>query len=369
MRLRTLLVLFLLLSVNTLFGQVGLDELFMTKQNLIKQFPPDNRWVFLEVDPSFKLDFHSTDSFLSIGVCLKVKEKRLIAVDNRQHQLMVFEDSGKFKEAVGREGRGPGDLLYPTWMEIYQDNIYVDNNNGIEVFDGDLKFVRRIRSFLEIYRFTIADDFMYCTTRGVYKEKYPLFLKLNLHGGVEEAVYSPDLDDPLFKISKEGDILILNGQVILVPKHWNRMYVYDKQLKTLKKVSIKYKLLDLIQRWNQRNLRREQKNVLWFSNLTAAAKVFRGRIYLLFKLPRVEIIGVDTEGNIVEHFYNDKDLRYARWFDFVIQEEEGMPVFYVMGFAGDIQKKRGDLHEYDIFRLIPGGYKMKGMTNDNEKEK
>jgi hypothetical protein len=265
---------------------------------------------------------------------------------------LVFNQEGKFIKVIGRKGRGPGDIYFPIWMEIYKNDIYIKNNNGIDIFAEDSSYIKRIRTFFTFPRFIVADDSIYCVTRGMYREKFPLILKLNLKGNVIDAFYTPDLNDPLFKISKEGDVLIIGDEIAFVSNHWNRIYFFNRNSKALKRIKVKYELLDEVEKWNARNLNRKKKNVTWFSNMIASAKSYRGKIYLLVNNPRLEIISIDTAGNVREHFYNHDDFRFMRWFDFVVREEQGRLVFLVMGLSIGEEKKK-DLSEMNVYRLYP----------------
>jgi len=228
-----------ILSVMMVFLNVsflmGFNELLNMKLDLIKQFPPGKQWVYLEVDSSFALDSSSQESLIAMGSCLEIKNDRILILDNKNHKLLVFSGNGTFQKAVGKKGRGPGDIMYPYWMDLYKNKIYIKNNNGIDVFGEDLEFTKRVRPFIGIRKFIIVDDWIYCASLGIYKENYPLFLKLSMSGGVKEVVSTQDLQEPLFQVSKEGSLVTLDNQVVFVCKHWNRIYFYDKDTKFLKK--------------------------------------------------------------------------------------------------------------------------------------
>jgi hypothetical protein len=353
--------IFILFFLKGIFLRGYSDELFDMKLALSKQFPPDKTWIDLQVDPSFSLDATAKDSFIARGSCLKIKNDRIFILDNMRHKLLVFDIKGKFIKSLGQSGRGPGDIVYPYWMELYKNKIYIKNDNGIDIIGDDLKYISRVRPFLGFGKFVIVDDWIYCAPPEIYKKDYPLLLKLNMAGSIKTAVYSPDLQDPLFQVSKEGDLLILDDQLVFVCTHWNRLYFYDPKAGTLKKIKVNYDLLDKVEKWNQRNTNPYQRKNLWFSNMTASAKVFNRKVYLLLKVPRLEILGIDTQGNVIEHYFNNKDFSSMIWVDFVVQEkvekaEQGAqrnsPIFFVMGISG-AEKGEEKYLEMNVFRLIP----------------
>jgi hypothetical protein len=329
----------------------GFDELFEKKLKHIKEFKPAKHWLFVKFDDSFALKFAGSESFIKDVTCLRVKDNRILILDNHRNRLFVFDKNGNFVKTVGRRGRGPGDLHAPYWMDIYENNLYINNNNGIEIFGQDLKFIRRIRPFLLVWRFAVDDNSIYCSTKGTYKGDYPLIIKLNMNGGAEGAFKTEDLKDPLFQRSKFGHVVILDKQVVLVSKHWNRVYFYEKESKSLNRIKIDYGLLDKIEEWNQRRINKKRGIIRWFSNLIASAKSHRGKIYLLLKIPRLEIISIDNQGNIREHLFNDEDFRFMRWFDFDIEQKGEKLFFYVAGHSIGNEKKR-DLSEFTVHRVF-----------------
>jgi hypothetical protein len=344
------LSIFIFLFLST-FKLPGFDELFEKKLKHMGQFKPAKHWTFLQFDDSFSLIFTVPESFPKRITSLAIKDDKIIILDNNRNQVLVFDTYGSFLKSAGRKGRGPGDLDAPYWMDIYRNDLYIKNNNGIDVFGQDLKFIRRIRPFLLIKRFSIDDDYIYSSIRGSYKGNYPLLMKLNMHGGVEKVIYSEDLRDPLFQDSKVGHVITLDKRVVLVSKHWNRVYFYEKESGAVRKVKINYGLLDKIEQWNQRKMNRKPGNIKWYSNMIASARSHRGTIYLLLKIPRLEIISIDSRGNIREHFFNDDDFRFMRWFNFDIEQKGDKLFFYVAGYSKGTEKRR-ELSELSVYRVF-----------------
>jgi len=364
MKLKIILIS-ILFCLNTAMLQ-GFDNLFEKKLKHIKQFNPDKSWVPLKFDDSFSLNFKGSESFIKSIASIAVRNDKLFILDNLRDKLLTFDTNGNFLKSIGRRGRGPGDLHAPYWMEIYQKKIYIYNNNGIEIFGQNLNFVNRIRPFLQLRRFALDNESIYCSTKGSYKGKYPLLIKINMHGRVEETINCEDLKDPLFRISKLGHEITSKKQVVFVSKHWNRVYFYEKDSKSLKRVKINYGLLDKIEEWNDRKMNRKPGGMIWFSNMIAAARSHQGKIYLLLKIPRLEIISIDNKGNIQEHYFNNEDFRFMRWYDFDIEQKKEQLYFYVSG--GSIgEEKRSGLSEDSVYRVVVPVNRMTGAHNEQSK--
>ena len=76
------------------------------------------------------------------------EEGNIYVCDQNEHKISVFDKSGKYKYAVGREGKGPGDLMRPMSVKVFKDKIYVDDNinSRISIFKKGGKFDKIIQS-------------------------------------------------------------------------------------------------------------------------------------------------------------------------------------------------------------------------------
>jgi hypothetical protein len=149
-----------------------------------------------------------------------------------------------------------------------------------------------------------------------------------------------------------------------IPKSWNTIYIYDENLKPLKRMKINYPLLDKIEEWNDiPGYNKDEKSArTWGSNIYSSVKVFGDKIYLLLNLPRLEILEINPEGDIVNHFCNEKDFRLMRFSDIDIQKEDGRTVFYIMGYS--IADEETEMDEYNVYRLT---YKTEVNIKDKKK--
>lgn len=67
---------------------------------------------------------------------------RLFTLDTRKKQVLVFSDTGKFVRAIGRDGRGPGEFMRPSNLDIIDDRLAVSQFSGrVSLFDTSGTFL------------------------------------------------------------------------------------------------------------------------------------------------------------------------------------------------------------------------------------
>lgn len=317
-----------------LIGQslFGFDKLLEHKLKLLKQYVPTKSAQPVTFDESFSLKYTTSDSFLKRPICIEFHDEKLFILENNLHKMVVFNKSGEFVRKFGGPGQGPGDIYYPAWFDIQKDKLYIKNNNGIDIFGIDYTYLERVRLFLSVFTFSIADDHIYTVSRGVYRERYPFMVKYNLKGKIEEAYYDKSFERSHFRYDNRGYIAPVGNDVVFIPRHYNKLYICNTEQGTIKIKKIKYKLLDEIGSWNDKKDIKHTRERQWFANMVASAKVHDGKLFVLLEIPRLEIIGIDLEGNVTSHFYDDRVFKLMRWRDFTIESRGDKLVFYVMGF-------------------------------------
>jgi 6-bladed beta-propeller len=89
---------------------------------------------------------------------------KLFLSDIGVSDIKMFNQEGKFIKKFGIEGRGPGDLLSPTWMNISNDNlvVYEIGNRRFSYFSMDGKFIKIVKPKPKlkgmIYKMRALDD-------------------------------------------------------------------------------------------------------------------------------------------------------------------------------------------------------------------
>jgi hypothetical protein len=83
--------------------------------------------------------------FQWVGVAVD-SSGQIYVTDAMDYSLKKFDADGKLLQKAGRKGQGPGEFLAPRLLARSYDHLFVTDQSipGIQVFDHDLKFVRRI---------------------------------------------------------------------------------------------------------------------------------------------------------------------------------------------------------------------------------
>lgn len=334
---------------------LSVDKLTQYKLDLLKKYKPEKNWISLEWDKSFSLNYTSPDSFLKAPTCMKLNNEKIYITDNLQHKLKIYSKEGDFLKSFGQHGKGPSDLLFPYWLEFQKDMVFINSDNGIDIFDQNLKFLKRIKIFLTAKRFFVIKNHVYFGFFGILKGKYPFFIKKDVDGKVIGQVFEDDLEKDDFLKRIKADIFIdsADGKIFAAPMHWNKIYVYNEKLELLKKIRLDYSLLDKIEKWNDIPDFNKKKNSrrIWPCNILAGFKIFEGKLYLFLQLPKLEILVLDTHGNIENHFYNNNDFQFMWWRDFDIQREKEGIVFYILGYS--MSDEKPEMQDFNVFRMLP----------------
>ena len=84
------------------------------------------------------------------GACV-LQDGRIVVCDTHYHRVVVFEPTGQVAAMFGREGRGPGEFIYPVAVaKDDQENLYIGeygSNDRVQKFTRDGKFLLAFGSF------------------------------------------------------------------------------------------------------------------------------------------------------------------------------------------------------------------------------
>jgi len=100
--------------------------------------------AFLFNEPQYLLDHTGIFRPKVRGAALYTASQRIIISDTDEHRVLIFHEN-KLERAVGQLGEGPGDLQYPTKLQVLGDTLYVTENNYISAFTLSGDFQRKIK--------------------------------------------------------------------------------------------------------------------------------------------------------------------------------------------------------------------------------
>jgi hypothetical protein len=91
-------------------------------------------------DPEKEASYFPKGAWLSVDAA-----GNLIVSDIGNRRVQMFDKNGAFVRAIGRQGQGPGEYMFPGGIYFDADgNIWVDGGRGMVVFSKDGLFVRNV---------------------------------------------------------------------------------------------------------------------------------------------------------------------------------------------------------------------------------
>ncbi len=115
----------------------GKGNVFVTDSQLAKLF-------IIRKDSQFAEPF-ALDSELKqpTGITIEPESGDIYLVDTAQHQILVFDDSGKLINRIGKHGILPGEFNYPTLISQRYGTLFVTDalNFRIQLFDLDGEYI------------------------------------------------------------------------------------------------------------------------------------------------------------------------------------------------------------------------------------
>ncbi len=144
--------------------------LLLGNQNLFSSTKPQINVVLSEVLSIGSLE----DDILFQWAGVAVDEKDNIYVsDAMDYKIKKFDASGNLIASAGGRGEGPGEFLSPRSLAYSHNKVYVidENIRGIQVFDDQLNFIKRIPFRIAITDIEIdAEDGIYSASLSYQKQ-------------------------------------------------------------------------------------------------------------------------------------------------------------------------------------------------------
>ena len=89
------------------------------------------------------------------------RQKKYYILDRHlQKALFVFDEEGKFRNRIGRRGRGPGEFIEPTDFIVSDSTVTVFDMFGHKLlyYNPDGTFIRSVRLPYSIYEIESGGD-------------------------------------------------------------------------------------------------------------------------------------------------------------------------------------------------------------------
>ena len=184
----------------------------------------------LEEDLSIGNDEDENYLFYHAGQVEVDEQGNIYVIDTRNYRVQVFDDHGKYRMTIGRDGQGPGEFEIPVRIRINENtrNIYVqDQAYTIEIFDDKGEHIDALHlsdSLKEFWLFS-DDNFIAIVSKRKNTLEYTHILcTLDSSGQLKKNyTQAPFVSG---KIGNSGLLSTPFNNVLLLSKLDNRTYVY-----------------------------------------------------------------------------------------------------------------------------------------------
>ena len=169
------------------------------------------------------------------------EDGKVYVVDSGNHQLVVFDASGKVWRTIGRKGQGPGELVSPTDMGFLKDGSLLvadSGNRRVQRLDAEGSYLAQIKIADHALGFLIVmpdQSFVLTKSNGFgfsfspYKDpKERRFMQYDLEGKLIKAFGEMlDHDNPFMRARlNHGPVTELNGQLVMAGSVQNALVFY-----------------------------------------------------------------------------------------------------------------------------------------------
>lgn len=175
-------------------------------------------------------------------------EGYIYVTDAMDYSLKKFDAQGDFINKAGGKGQGPGEFMAPRLLDCSEDFLYTTDQSvhGIQVFDRELNFIRRIRIKMPISDLRILSDSEIAITSISMDENPAIFLFSEEGELVRKIIYSQKrsplmMDLVSFDFDPEGNLYIVYSFQDLIEKRnragqklWSRNLLRVKKVKKKK---------------------------------------------------------------------------------------------------------------------------------------
>lgn len=190
------------------------------------------------------------DDILFQWVAVVADPGKLYVTDTMDYSIKLFDEKGNLLKKTGRKGQGPGEFSAIRFLGISEQFLYVTDQYmpGIQVFDKDLNYKKRIPVFIPISGIkVISDDEIAVGSLSADGEKKGMIFIYNQKGEVVREIKYLDKKAPLmldmvsFDFDPQGNLYIAYTFQDRVEKFdpdgkklWSKRLVKVKKLETKK---------------------------------------------------------------------------------------------------------------------------------------
>lgn len=279
------------------------------KKELLKGHKISRDWEKLSIIRSIPAEDETRYSWGNPSDLAVAQSGELYVVDNYASAITVLDEDGDFLRTIGRAGQGPGEFDHPLRIEIAEkDVIYVSQGGRITKIDARGGFIDLFHLMLSIDDFKVMGGRLYANMIRRPGAPENSIIGVLDSRGKQIFSFGEPLRMPSLNLEDQAAVLSSDGVLLYVAfRHHPLIRVYDEHGAIVKEIRIKLKILDKIERLARdpayTGLKYNPRAAPRLPRVIAAVSVHDDKIYVLLHLPRIEILCLDKNGNVVHHYY------------------------------------------------------------------
>lgn len=333
-RLIILLIFILSLSIH-LSPFMGFQKV-TTEVKLFNDIIPESG-KFPLPDNAIELEYKF--SFLS----LEIKAPQRIAVDpsgqiyvtdREKLSVLIFSPSGEFDRQIGLKEKGKNKFKDPSSILFSKDRILVQDieRKRVDYLNMDGNTTKSLK-FSNLSDIVSNDKGELILARYVTDKGRSLFDVYSSNGKRKHSFGEPlKFAHSLKTLNSRRLALCDTGELFIAFFYFPIVRKYTQTGELLAEFKINNEIMEAKEKFNLRRIGEGIANSarrFGYIKLISTIKAFEDKLYLLAYFPRLEILELDKEGNVLSTYWKDFDEIYKAQ-DLAIQRHDGQLRFYVI---------------------------------------
>ena len=300
------------------------SEIFLTETGYAPL--PENA---IELEPEFTI---RSDLFASPLKLAVDREGNVFAASLANNALIQFSPGGEFKGQLGLNKRRHSDLKGPAGLSIANDHLVVHETlrNRLEFMDLEGKQLRNTK-IPEAEGFAVDEDGRIYLTPPVENADSPLIYAVSTDGTT--AVFGRPLSflHSLPMLNSRSLALDDKGNIYIAFRYFPIVRKYSARGALLAEYRVESPIMEAKERYNLKAVGEgitDPSQRVTFKPLIIDIEALGDKLYLLSHIPRLEIVELDSAGNLGATYWMDsRDLYIAN--DLAMLDAAGTKTFYV----------------------------------------
>jgi hypothetical protein len=217
------------------------------------------------------------------------------------HHLPAGSDSINVLQLQGNDAK----LEWPMAIHALSNMLYVNDNQGIKVFDNKGRFLRLLKVYYQVNDFAVARDHsIYVNPQfRAQKPNDPLIVHLDKSGKLLKGFGARINRKDHYSLEDRAYILTNGNYIVAAFRHQPRVQIYTKSGKLMSNIVIEHPTFDrLITLSDDEKYIRPSTSTYRLPTYIAGAATVDDRILVLLDLPVPEIVELNFVGQEVNRY-------------------------------------------------------------------